>query len=94
MTQSKGPRAQMVRLFFGLHLYVARRVCENLQSAKISTQCKSGPVNNMVGKRNHLLQHTSITIHITLPVFTRLYTLKKLWEMLIEQTIELELRGP
>ena len=31
---SNGSRAQMVRLFFGLHLYLVERCCENLQSAK------------------------------------------------------------
>ena len=43
--------------FFGLHLYLARRCCENLQRAKGPAQCKSGPGNNMVSKRNHLLYH-------------------------------------
>ena len=28
MTQCQGSRAQMIRLFFGLHLYLARRYCE------------------------------------------------------------------
>ena len=35
---SKGSRAQMVRLFFGLHLYLAGRCCENFPSAKGPSQ--------------------------------------------------------
>ena len=38
-----GPRAQMVRLFFYLHLYLAGRSCENPQSARGLVRCKSGP---------------------------------------------------
>ena len=43
--------------FFGLHLYLARRCCENLQSAKGLAQYKSGQGNNMVSRRNRLLYH-------------------------------------
>ena len=45
---SKGSLAQMVRLCFGLHLYLAGRCCENFQSIKGPAQCKSGPSNNMI----------------------------------------------
>ena len=38
-----GPRAQMVRHFFDLHLYLAGRSCENPQSARGPARCKSGP---------------------------------------------------
>ena len=31
MVQCQVPRAQMVRLFFGLHLYLARKYRENLK---------------------------------------------------------------
>ena len=48
---SKGSHAQMVRLFFGLHLYLAGRCCENLQSVKGPAQNKSGQGNNMVSRR-------------------------------------------
>ena len=34
-----GPRDQMVRHLFGLHLYLAERYCENPQSTKVPTQC-------------------------------------------------------
>ena len=54
---NKGSRAQMVRLFFGLHLYLAGRCCENLQSAKGPAQYKFGQGDNMVSRRNHLLYH-------------------------------------
>ena len=54
---SKGSRAQLVRLFFGLHLYLAGRSCENLQSAKSPALYKSGWGNYMVSRRNHLLNH-------------------------------------
>ena len=37
------PRAQMVRLFFFLHLYLAGRSCENPQSARGPARFKSGP---------------------------------------------------
>ena len=38
----------MVRLFFGLPLYLAEKCCENLQSAKGHAQYKSGEGNNIV----------------------------------------------
>ena len=38
-----GPRAQMVRLFFYLHLHLAEGSCENPESARGPAQCKSGP---------------------------------------------------
>ena len=38
-----GPRAQMVRFFFYLHLYLAGRSCQNPQSASGPARCKSGP---------------------------------------------------
>ena len=44
-------------IFFGLHLYLAERCCENLQSATGPAQCKSEPGNNLVGRLNHLLYH-------------------------------------
>ena len=59
-------------------------------------QCKSGAVNNMVSKRNHVFYHYSITIHLHLASFyaTTYFEKKKLsGEMLIEQIIEFELSG-
>ena len=55
--------------FFGLHLYMAGRSRENLQSAKGPAQRKSGPGNNMIGRRNHLLYHFKITIHLHFAIF-------------------------
>ena len=85
------------KTFFGLHIYFAKRFYENLQSAKGPSQSKSGPVNNMVSKRKHLLYHFSITIHIFLASFCATIKLLKknqLWEVLIDPIIEFELRGP
>ena len=47
------PRAQMVRLFFGLHLYLAGTCCKNLQNARGPAQCKYGKskVQNCTTKR-------------------------------------------
>ena len=64
-------------------------------SARGNAQCKSGPGNNMFSKRNHLLDHFSITIHLHLASFYAQNTFKKIArKMLIEQIIEFELRGP
>ena len=68
MAELQGPRAQMERLFL---LYLAGRCCENLQSARSPAQCKSGPGNNMVSRRDQLLHHVSLTIHLHLAGFTR-----------------------
>ena len=49
----------------------------------------------MFSKRNHLLDHFSITIHLHLASFYARNTFKKIaWKMLIEQIIEVKLRGP
>ena len=49
----------------------------------------------MFSKRNHLLYHFSITIHLHLASFYAQNTFKKIArKMLIEQSIEFELRGP
>ena len=49
----------------------------------------------MFSKRNHLLDHFSITIHLHLASFYAQNTFKKIArKMLIEQIIELELRDP
>ena len=49
----------------------------------------------MFSKRNHLLDHFSITIHLHLASFYPQNTFKKIArKMLIEQIIEFELRGP
>ena len=68
---------------------------------QISPKCQ-GPsamsirtVNNMFSKRNHLLYHFSITIHLYFASFYAQNTLKKkLGKMLIEEIIEFQLRGP
>ena len=47
-------------------------MCENLQSARSLAQCKSGPGNSMVSyRRDQLLHHVSLTIHLHLAGFTR-----------------------
>ena len=49
----------------------------------------------MFSKRNHLLYHFSITIQLHLPNFYAQNTFKKIArENVIEQIIELQLRGP
>ena len=68
MAEYQGPRAQMERLFL---LYLAGRCCENLQSARSPAQCKSGPGNNMVSRRDQLLHHVSLTNHLHLTGFSR-----------------------
>ena len=64
----------MERLFL---LYLAGRCSENLQSACSPAQCKPGPGNNMVSRRDQLLHHVSLTIHLHLAGFTRQNALKK-----------------
>ena len=49
----------------------------------------------MFSKRNHLLYHFSITIHLHLASFYAQNTFKKIArKMLIEQIVEFELSGP
>ena len=67
MADCQGPRAQMERLFL---LYLAGRCCKNLQSAGSPAQYKSGPGNNMGRRRDQLLHHVSLTIHLHLAGFT------------------------
>ena len=78
------------KTFFGLRLYLAGRCCDNPQSARGTAQCISGPGNYMVGRRNHLLYHFLITIHLHLASFYAQNTFLKnyLGKMLIEQIIE------
>ena len=79
MAQYLGPRSQMVQLFYGLHLNLARRLLENPQSAKGPRQRKSGPVNNMVCKCSQLLHYFLITIHLHLASFyATIYFRKKI----------------
>ena len=95
MAQCQGPRAQMVRLFFGLHLFLAERCCENPQSTRGPAQCKPGPrITWLLGI---IIYCTSFQKQFTSnsPVFTPKDTFeKKLGKMFIEQITELELRGP
>ena len=47
-------RAQMVRLFFGLHLHIWQEDVEKISKVpKGPAQCKSSSGNNMASKRNH-----------------------------------------
>ena len=85
------------KTFFGFHLYFARRFCKIFKSTRSPTQCISGPGYNMIGKRNHLQYHFSITIHLHLDSFyATIYFRKKnhLEEMLFDPINEFELRGP
>ena len=68
MAEYQRPLAQMERLFL---LYLAGRCCENLRSVRSPAQCISGPGNNMVSRRDQLLHHVSLTIHLHLAGFTR-----------------------
>ena len=53
------------------------------------------PGSNMFSKRNHVLYHFLIMIHLHLASFYAQNTFKKkLGKMFIEQIIEFELRGP
>ena len=48
----------------------------------------------MFSKRNHLLYHFTITIHLHLATFYAQNTFKKIGKMPIEQTTEFQLKGP
>ena len=67
----RGPHAQMVSFFcfFTYEQCFAGRCCDNSQSTSGPAQCKSGPVNNMVIRRNNLLYRFSITIYLHLACF-------------------------
>ena len=83
MAQCQGPRAQIVRLFFSLHLYLAKKFCKNLQVPETSRN-----VNPARSK--------TTTIHLHLACFYGKKYLKKraVGNTIIEQIIEFELRGP
>ena len=67
----------MVRLLVVLHLHLAGRCCENLQSAKRPAQCELDPGNNMVSRRNDLFL-LFLNSKLLLPrQFTRQNPLKK-----------------
>ena len=96
-TVPRAPRSDG-KTFFVLLLYFAGRCCQNLHSARGSAQCKSGPGNNMVSKRNNLLYYFSIgIIHLHLASFLcdeiLSFEKKLAGEMLIEQINEFGLRG-
>ena len=93
MTQCQGPGAQMVRLCCGLHLYLAERCGENLQSI---AQCKFCPaIICSVGVTNiaPCFNNNSLTPR----QFLRdkiLLKKNQLGKMLIEQIIEFQLKKP
>ena len=81
------------KTFFWSSPIFGRKILQKSQSAIGSTQCKSGPGNNMVCRHSHLLYRFSITIHLHLASF---YATKYFWKklatvrgMLIEQNFEL-----
>ena len=51
---ARGPALRWQDFTFGLHLCLTGRCCKNLQRARGPAQCKSGPGNNMVSRRNDL----------------------------------------
>ena len=66
-----------------------------LQMQNVAKRCKSGSGITCFCKRNNLLDHFSITIHLHLASFYAQNTSKKTArKMLSEQFIEFELRGP
>ena len=69
---------------------------ENPQCARGSAQCKSDQGNSIASRRNSLLYHFLITIHLHFASLhaTKYFEKKLAREMLIEQIIELEFRGP
>ena len=66
----------MVRLFFGLYLYLAEKCCENPHSIKGPAQCKSGS-RITYSQRKHLLCHFSIAILLHLASFYAKNTFEK-----------------
>ena len=60
LTRAAGAPRLDGKTFFGLHLYLAGRCCNNPQSASGTAQCISGPGNYMVGRR------LDVTIYCTI----------------------------
>ena len=61
------------------------------RSSSMGGRVPPRPPYNLNTRRNHLLYHFSITIHLHLTRFYALRTFEKklnIWEMLIEQIIE------
>ena len=67
-TVPEAPRSNG-KIFLSLYLYLAGRCCDNSQSTRGPAYRDFGPDNNMVSRRNHLLYHFSITIHLHLASF-------------------------
>ena len=57
------------KTFFGLHLIWQQDGVKIPKVPAALAQCKSGPVNNMVSERNHLLYYFSLTIQLYLASF-------------------------
>ena len=97
MAQSQGPSALMVRLFWSSPIF-GRKMLRKSPKCQGPSQSKSDPSINVVSRRNHLLYHFSIIIHLHLASFyaTKSKKLATLRKMLIEHIIRLELRvlGP
>ena len=93
--QSHGFRVQMVRRFFGLHLYLAGRCCENPQSARAPGQYKSGP--GITWLVDETIYFTFFNNNLPPPrqLLKTKYSKKKLARgMLIKKVIEFQLKGP
>ena len=76
MAQCQGPRAQIIKLFWSSPVF-GRKMFQKSQSDRGTTQCKSGQGNNMVSRRNNLLHHFKIAIHLHLTSFYATKYLRK-----------------
>ena len=63
-TEPGAPLSDDKTFFWSSPIFGEKILQKNLHSARGSTQYKSGPVNNMVSKRDRLFYHFSITIHL------------------------------
>ena len=70
---ARGPALRWLDFIFDLHLNLAERCTGtvNLQIAWGPAQCISGLGNNVVSRRNHLLNSFQLQFTSTSPVFTR-----------------------
>ena len=94
MKQCQGPAADSNTFFWSSSIF-GRKMLRKSPKCQGTHAMYIRPGNNMVGKRNHLLYHFSITIHLHLAGFHAQNTSKKnyLGKMLIQQIIEFQLRG-
>ena len=90
-----GPSAQMIGLFFGLHLRLAGRCCKNPLSARNPAQCKCGRGMTCLVSVTIYCTIFQLQLNSTSPAFMhKILRKKQLERMLIKQIIEFQLRGP